>query len=386
MTKEYTNCTQSQQKENSYKPLTYELILLAESEMRNNSHRRAIFNVLMYLYNRHKNVYPSQEYIAKKARCSIKAVQRALAFFRSKGWLWTDQRHDSSLIYYFNPIFTDPHIRERLKYTYSAFKYFMLAGLFVSVTAAGAALKESVSLLYNKEVQRLGVVVQFGKKVARRVNDQYWYSSYNSLNPLYNSEATLKTVNALSYAEREAIFSTGLHDGANQDPKKGRVMTQRKIVSEVLKYIDLKDNELFQLDEYSDKQIETALFSFKKKGFVERPGAYLMGALRNMHDKKTAVKRSGKQQQNPTPQPTLIPSSVREEPFKREESIQEKADRLSKAYLASMQACNKFEEDLHMDRLNNPNVVFFKQCALKKMKEECDYLLKCIKEHNEQKS
>jgi len=53
----YIKHEQSQRKENSYKPLTFQLILLAESEIRDNSHRRAVFNVLMYIRNSHESSY-----------------------------------------------------------------------------------------------------------------------------------------------------------------------------------------------------------------------------------------------------------------------------------------------------------------------------------------
>lgn len=338
----YNNRTQSQEKqERNLKGFWAQEKLLLQLVMNDLTEGyKRVADVLLGAAQQHSQVFLMVPTIAHQANLSERQTRKAINHLRDNGFMKTKQRWNKSLLFFLNPILFHKKVMNQIRSLFAAFNSFIKPNFY--------GLKEK----------------------CRLIRYEVFKSSYKPL---------LLTLLSLSSSPHKLVTP-------DQVPKKGRMMTQRKIVSEVLKYIDLKDNELFQLDEYSDKQIETALFSFKKKGFVERPGAYLMGALRNMHDKKTAVKRSGNQRQNPIPQLTPFPSPIREEPLKREESIQEKTERLTKAYLASMQVCQKFEEDLHMDRLNNPNVVFFKQCALKKMKEECDYLLKCIKEHDEQKS
>lgn len=263
----YIKHDQSQEKENSCKSLTLELILLAESEMRDNTHRRAVFNVLMLMHNRFKNVYLRQELIAQRAHCSVKAVQRALKFFRSIGWLWTQQRYDSSLIYYFNPIFNDQHMRDRLKYIYSAFNYFLLANLFVSITATGAVLQESVSLLLFKD----------SSLYKKRVSTDW--KSYHNQSLIHDNLYKLRgnpspsELNALTKQELDVIFSTTVI-------KKRKEPNMRMIIHEAQSLVALTATDIEQLDILPDTAIAKAIKRVKEKGEEGNKSAYFMSIAR----------------------------------------------------------------------------------------------------------
>jgi len=91
------------------------------------------------------------------------------------------------------------------------------------------------------------------------------------------------------------LRNTTFNQFQDQEPKKGKPMSSRRLVNEVLKYVELNDEDLFALDQYTDKQLESALFSVKKKD-LDKPAPYLMAILRNMNDKvkvnKPGVKRA----------------------------------------------------------------------------------------------
>ncbi len=103
---------------------------------------------------------------------------------------------------------------------------------------------------------------------------------------------TIKSKETYGSKRGDASLSDGITQIIKTIPKKGMMMSNRRVVSNVLKYIDLNESQLLLLDQYSDAQIESAMHSFFKKGKVDMPDLYLLKALRNMADKQKSNKSS----------------------------------------------------------------------------------------------
>lgn len=296
MIKIYNKHTQSQDKpirilSESTDPLR-DIFQTVES-IRDNSDYIAIFDVLLNFQNNNRNIYAAQETIAQLAGCARATVNRAIKFFKEKGWLWTQRRMNSSLIYFIDPIFRKEDIRRRLVYIFKSCMRVMATLLVVSVNAAGHALPETVTLLFNKEyviapLKNLPDYHQWWKEgraqekrffkeqvILKRVGGEVLKSS-----PAKDGQEKALQTAALAFAQ--AIEG---YDCSNETIlKKGMMMSNRPIVDRVLSMIpEISESDLFKLDAYDENQIERALKRVERRN-PEAPAPYLFGVLRGIHE------------------------------------------------------------------------------------------------------
>ncbi len=200
---------------------------------------KKIFNFFLLLHNRYRSIYPGHEYIAKKVGCDERTVRRALSYFEAIGWIWWDQRYMDSNVYQIHPAFTVDKYRIYLKQIFSACSYFMLAQLYIPINAAGAVSDQNVRLLYSSEV----IIIE------KTIRDPY------------------KRHHITHYLKNTL--------------KKGSIMPNRLVVSEVMKVMDLSESQLLVLDQYNDSQIKRALERTVKKQ-PNTPEPYFMSVLKSV--------------------------------------------------------------------------------------------------------
>ena len=240
---EYLKEIRSQQRSSNYlltyNPAIHHEILQTVASVRSNDKCLQVFNTILYFHNRYRDIYPTEQFIADRVGCSRRTVIRALSKLREWGWLWTDARFNDSLIFYINPFFTVEKVRIYLRGVFNAFNYLMLAQLFIPINAAGAISKESVTLLYSSEV----IIIE------KTIRDPY------------------KRHHITSYLKDTL--------------KKGSIMPNRLVVSEVMKVMELSESQLLVLDQYNDSQIKRALERTVKKQ-PDRAEPYFMSVLKSV--------------------------------------------------------------------------------------------------------
>jgi hypothetical protein len=245
--KEYNKYEQSQIKQTQYNTQFTDCLFQTVQKKLSKSAQRLLLE--LYGYRQMPLINPSQKRLASQSGYCLRHIRRAekelkennlIAIRRPHGW------------------------NRRLIYTFT-----------VSLMELGKALRPIISALFlstqlllcDVDAQQKNVPLLRYKELLRIIK-------------------TIKSKETYGSKRGDASFSEGITEIIKTIPKKGMIMSNRRVVSHVLKYVDLSEAQLFLLDQYTDGQIENAMQSLLKKGKMDRPDLYLLQALRNIVEKQ----------------------------------------------------------------------------------------------------
>lgn len=266
MIREYNNSSQSQQE------LINKLVeipsLLADIFQVVQSKSRAwrffkVFNAILSFINC-KVIHPTRDQLAKMAGCSVDVVTDAIKYLELKGWLREVQhRYNNSNIYYISIIFYHIPLRKYLMRIFPACGLFLKWEYAVRVDAAGAVCQRTAILLYIDDKE----LIKKRKKKRQSC--------------IITSSAFGRVGEAGKYEPPDYYLKTN-----KQPPTSGNQLIKgdgmRLIIAKVADMVPLADEQLAQLDVYTDDVIEESLRRYKQAKNVEKPVGFFMGIVRNV--------------------------------------------------------------------------------------------------------
>lgn len=257
--------------------------------------------------------------IARALGISMSTVSRSINHLRKRLFFWTILTHDpvrddrnDALVFELPEYFLDPGFRNRMFSLLPACALPLTWSLSVLINAAGVPLRESdmgFSLRYIREEKTESKIKK--KRQPCIIRPTIFIKNDSNL-PQTTTDST--TINQLHCV-------LGCCDGSNNnqpefkkepEAKKGTTMSNRRMVDEVLKYITLNEEQLFQLDQYNDNQLQKALSIVQRKGHIEKPDAYFLSTLRNIHQQGVTNKKwVSHNNTKPAPQQAIVPLNER---------------------------------------------------------------------------
>jgi len=225
-----------------------------------------------------------------------------------------------------HPAFTVQNYRDALKKYFTACSFLMMIQLFVSVNAAGAVSDTNVRSFFSKNIReektknrprkKQSCIILPGRSAFSETR------SPNLFTPIFiKNDSNLPQTTTDSTTINQLHCVLGCCDGSNNnqpefkkepEAKKGTTMSNRRMVDEVLKYITLNEEQLFQLDQYNDNQLQKALSIVQRKGHIEKPDAYFLSTLRNIHQQGVTNKKwVSHNNTKPAPQQAIVPLNER---------------------------------------------------------------------------
>jgi len=251
--KEYNKYEQSQEVKTQHNTQFTDCLFQTVHENLSKSAQRILSE--LYGYRKMPIINPSQKRLSKQSGYSERHIRRA-----------EKELKENNLIAIHRP----PGWNRRLVYTFT-----------VSLIELGKALRPIISALFlstqlllcDVDAQQKNVPLLRYKELLRIIK-------------------TIKSKETYGSKRGDASFSEGITEIIKTIPKKGMIMSNRRVVSHVLKYVDLSEAQLFLLDQYTDGQIESAMKSLLKKGKLDRPDLYLLQALRNIVEKQNSNNKS----------------------------------------------------------------------------------------------
>lgn len=238
-----------------------------------------VFNVILSYINS-KVIYPTREQLAKAAGCSVETVSEATKYLKEIGFLRdVKHRHNSSNIYYISYVFYHPGVRKYLSRLFPACAMFLKWDFEVRVSATGAVRQRTGILLYIEDYSYIK------KTKKKRLSCIITPSALGRASSCETGEAASwgRVSAPLGSAASEPPYD--YYYSSNQPPTSGSQLVKgdgmRMIIAKVADMVPLADEQIAQLDVYTDAAIQHALNKLKRAKSVRDPAAYFMYILRS---------------------------------------------------------------------------------------------------------